>query len=186
MQRFPAIASEAMTPEQRAVSDTIASGPRGGVRGPFIALLHNPRLAERVQGLGEHLRFNTGLPPPLLELAILTVGRRWDCAYEWYAHEKIARKAGLAPAIIEALAAGLTPPGMSERETLIHALCSETLRDGQPADATYIAAEAMFGRACILDLLALCGYYSLLAFVLNTAQPVVPDGGATPLAPIAR
>ena len=124
--------------------------------------------------------------PPLLELAILIVGRRWDRAYEWYVHEKIARKAGLAPAIIEALAAGLTPPGMSECETLIHSLCRETLRDGQAADATYVAAEAMFGRACILDLLALCGYYPLLAFVLNTAQLVVPDDGTTPLAPMGR
>jgi hypothetical protein len=38
-QRFPLLALEEMTLAQRAVHDDIASGPRGGLRGPFGALL---------------------------------------------------------------------------------------------------------------------------------------------------
>ena len=45
MERFPLLAPDAMSAAQRAVYDSIASGPRGGVRGPFIALLHNPARA---------------------------------------------------------------------------------------------------------------------------------------------
>ena len=30
--RFPALAPEAMTPEQLAVADALISGPRGGIR----------------------------------------------------------------------------------------------------------------------------------------------------------
>lgn len=175
-----------MNDAQRAVANLIASGPRGSVRGPFVALLHNPALAERVQALGEYLRFGTAFPPTLLELAILTVGRHWNCAYEWYAHEKLARKAGLDTALIEALAAGRTPTGMREDETLVHTLCVEALTLGAPTDAVYARAEAAFGKAGVLDLLALCGYYTLLALVLNTARPAIPADGGTPLSAPAR
>lgn len=186
MDRFPPLAPDALTEEQRAVVAAIASGPRGGVRGPFIALLHNPALTQPVQALGEYLRFNTKFPPPLLELAILTVGRHWNCEYEWYAHEKIARKAGLAPAIIDALAAGRIPDAMSDAEQLIHAFCAESLASGSPSDAVYARAEAAFGKPGVLDLLALCGYYTLLALVLNTARPAIPGDGGTPLSKSVR
>ena len=63
MSRFPHIAPEAMTPAQREVAAEISAGPRGEVRGPFIALIHNAELASRIQSLGEHLRWKTKLPP---------------------------------------------------------------------------------------------------------------------------
>ena len=77
-QRFPAIAPEAMTPEQKRVADVVASGPRGGLRGPFLPLLHNPALMECLANLGEHLRFKTRIPPELTELAILVTARKWS------------------------------------------------------------------------------------------------------------
>ena len=61
----------------------------------------------------------------------------------------------------------------------------ETLRGGEPAAATYDRAQARFGRAGVLDLLALCGYYSMLAMVLNTAQLPLAGGVAPPLAPLS-
>ena len=55
--------------------------------------------------------------------------------------------------------------------------------EGAP-DALFDASVARFGRAGVLDLLALCGYYALLAMVLNTARPDLPDGVAPPLSPL--
>ncbi len=51
--------------------------PKDGmtVRGPFAVLLRSPELADRVQKLGEHLRFNSTLPPRLNEFAILITTR---------------------------------------------------------------------------------------------------------------
>jgi 4-carboxymuconolactone decarboxylase len=181
MVRFPPITPEAMSSEQRAVAAAIAAGPRGSVRGPFVALLHNPALALRIQALGEHVRFGTAVPATLLELAILTVAAHWRCAYEWYAHESLARDAGLAPAIIDALGEGRIPAPMSDEEAMIHSFCRETLRGGAPGDAVYTRATDAYGAPGVLDLLALCGYYSLLAFVLNTARPEIPDNAGTPL-----
>lgn len=182
--RFPAIAPEAMTDAQRAVAATIASGPPGGVRGPFLALLHHPALAERLGALGEHLRYGTGMPDALVELAILVTARHWGCGYEWVAHERLARKAGLDPAIIAAVAAGEVPAAMSDDEATVHGFCREALEGGEPSAARYGAAVARFGRPGVLDLIALCGYYGLLAMVLNTADPPLPDGAAPPLGPL--
>jgi 4-carboxymuconolactone decarboxylase len=173
-----------MTEAQRTVAEEIAAGPRGGVRGPFIALLHNPPLAQRLQSLGEYLRFQTAFSKPLTEVAILVTARHWSCQYEWVAHEKIARAAGLDPAIIAAIQEGRRPEAMSEDEQVVHDFCGEVHRDGEPGAASFAAAESRFGKAGALDLLALCGYYAMLAMVLNTAQPDLPEGMEPPLKPL--
>lgn len=183
MNRFPPIAESDLTDAQREVVAAISAGKRGSVRGPFVVLLHNPALAMPVQSLGEHLRFKTRFPPALLEIAILATARHWNCAYEWYAHERIARNAGLAVDVIEALARGDAPPGLDADSAIVHRFARETLTRGAPSDATYSDAEGAFGKDAVLDLAALLGYYSLLAFVLNTAQPIVPDDAGIPLAP---
>lgn len=182
--RFPVIADHELTADQRAVVNEIASGPRGGVRGPFIALIHNPELTRRVQALGEHLRFGTSFSDDLTEIAVLATARHWTCQNEWVPHAKFAQKAGLPDAVIEAIAIGAPPPGLTADQALVLRFAEETLRLGQPAASTYDDAQARFGRAGVLDLLALCGYYTMLAMVLNTAQLPLADGVPPPLAPL--
>ncbi len=184
MARFEILPREAMSERQREVADTIASGPRGALKGPFLALIHNPELASRVQALGEHLRYGTGLPQALVEIAILVTARRWSCDYEWAAHSRIAREAGLREEIIGAIAVRTRPQDLSEDEALLHDFAMETVWNGEPSDASFDAVVARFGRATALDLLAVCGYYSLLAFVLNAARLPLPPG-ASALAPLS-
>ena len=113
-----------MTEAQRRVYQTIAGGPRGGVRGPFNALLRSPELADRVQKVGEYLRFDSSLPPRLNELAILVNARFWGSKYEWYAHRPLAEKAGLAPAIADDLARNARPSQMQHEETVVYDFCT--------------------------------------------------------------
>jgi 4-carboxymuconolactone decarboxylase len=183
--RFPEILREDMTELQQEVASEIASGPRGSVRGPFLPLMHNPELARRLQRLGEHLRFGTGLPAELIELAVLMVARRWNCQYEWFAHARIARETTtLSDAVIEALARGETPAGMDDAQSVVHQFCREVIHNGEAGDAVFEAVVQRFGRAGALDLIALCGYYGLLAMVLNTARVPLPAGVEPPLAPL--
>ncbi|NKE43329.1 carboxymuconolactone decarboxylase family protein [Roseomonas frigidaquae] len=183
-ERFPAIPPDQMTEAQREVAAAIAGGPRGSVRGPFLALLHHPALAMRIQALGEHLRFGTGMPQSLVELLILVTARRWNCQYEFFAHARIARNEGLPEPIITAIAEGRRPDPMNADQAMVHDFAVATHRDGKPTDALYAAAEARFGKAGVLDLLALAGYYTMLAMVLNTADPALPDGATPPLKPL--
>jgi len=170
-----------MTPAQRAVAAEISAGPRGEVRGPFVALIHNPELARRIQQLGEQLRWGSKLPADLLELAVLVTARRWTCQHEWYMHEKLARKANLSAGIIDAIAAGNTPPAMTADQALVHAFCLQAHDTGRIDDAVFGAARERFGLEGTLELLALNGYYSMMAMVLNTAGLPLPDNAAPPL-----
>ena len=184
MTRFPRLAPESMTPAQREVAAEICAGPRGEVRGPFIALIHNAELARRMQALGEHLRWKNKLPLPLLELAVLFTARQWNCQHEWYMHEKLARKAGLAPGIFEAIAQGKEPQGMSADEALVYKACQQAHQSGRLDEETFAALRERFGLDGVLDLLVLNGYYSTMAMVLNTAGMPLPDNAAPPLSPL--
>ena len=179
--RFPKLAPEAMSAAQREVAAEISAGPRGEVRGPFIALLYNAELARRVQQLGEHLRFRNKLPLATLEIAVLVTARRWNCQFEWYMHDKVARKAGLAAGIIEAIALGQEPSGMSADEALVYKASKQAHANGRLDDETFAAARERFDLDGTLDLLALNGYYSMMAMVLNTAGMTLPDNAAPPL-----
>ena len=180
-ERFPRIAPDAMTPAQRATAAEITAGPRGEVRGPFLALIHNAELASRMQALGEHLRFRNKLPPALLELAVLYTARRWSCQFEWFMHEKLARKASLPPAIIDAIAQGKEPEGMSAEEALVYKACTQAHKTGRLDDPTFTALRDRFGLDGVLDLLVLNGYYSAMAMVLNTSGIPLPEGASPPL-----
>src|SRR5258707_15005164 len=64
--RVSILAEDKLTPAQRALLDSIRSGPRGGsttIRGPFAVFLHAPAFGELAQQLGGHCRFNTAVAP---------------------------------------------------------------------------------------------------------------------------
>jgi len=171
-----------MTAEQREVAARISAGPRGEVRGPFIALLHNPALAKHLQALGEHLRWKGKLPAHLTELAVLVTARRWTCQHEWYIHEQLARKAGLDSAIIDAIRDGKQAK-LDGDEAIVHAFCRDAHASGRVSDEQFEAAKRRFGLDGALELLALCGYYSLMAMVLNSAGLPLPNNAEPPLKP---
>ena len=169
-----------MTPEQREVAAQISAGPRGEVRGPFVALLHNPALARHLQALGEHLRWKGKLPPALTELAVLVTARRWTCQHEWFIHSELARKAGLKDEAIKSIQEG-RDPALGGDEGVVYAFCREAHANGRVAEETFEKARGRFGLEGALELLALCGYYSLMAMVLNTAGLPLPGNGQPPL-----
>ena len=108
--RLPQPDPKTLNPEQRALWDMIAGGPRGGVRGPYFALLHAPKLCAQVEALARFLRFECSIPQRLRELVILVTGRRWNAEYEWFAHEPFAQKHGVSQAVIDAVREWRTPP----------------------------------------------------------------------------
>src|SRR5258708_31009945 len=114
--RFRPLGVGELNDAQRKVYEEIAGGPRGGVRGPFNALLRSPQLTDRAQRMGEYIRFNSSLPPRLNEFAILITARHWSSQYEGYAHHPLALKAGLAPGGASALAQRRRPAAMKDDE----------------------------------------------------------------------
>ncbi len=182
-ERLPPLPPERMTPRQREVAEAIAGGPRGGLRGPFQAWLRSPEVADRFQRVGEYVRFNSSIPPALNELAILVTAREWTAQFEWHAHHALAMKAGLPPAVAEAIARGERPEGMDADQRAVHDFASELHRERSVSDATYAAVVERFGERGLVDLVATCGYYVAVAMTLNVARVPLPDGVPPPLAP---
>ena len=180
-QRFSKLTPEQMTPAQREVAAEISAGPRGEVRGPFIAWIHHPELARRLQALGEQLRWKSTLPPQLIELAVLICARRWTCQHEWFMHEKLARQAGLDSSILASLAKGEKPKGLSPEQAAVYDFCKDLHATGRAGDAPFEAVRAKFDLEGALELIALSGYYSLMAMVLNTAGMPLAGGAEPPL-----
>jgi len=176
-ERFPTLTPDQMTPAQRKVADAIVAGPRKSLGGPFNTWLRSPELADRLQQVGEHLRFHSSVPPRLNEFAILITARAWDADYEWSAHYPLALKAGLKPAIAADLAAGRRPAGMAADETAVYDFVTELRRAHRVSDPTYVSARAVLGDQGIVDLVALCGYYDLVSMTLNVAQVAAPADG---------
>ncbi len=182
-ERMPRIPPEKMTEAQKKAAAEIAAGPRGELRGPFVAFLRSPGLMTPVQQVGEYLRFKCALDRRVMEFATLIAARHWTQQYEWQAHYEHAMKAGLKPAIAAAIAEGRRPSGMADDEDIVYDLLTESLHNKSVSDATYARAVAKFGEAGVVDLVALAGYYLLLAMVLNLARTALPAGKSPQLKP---
>lgn len=173
--RYPPISESQWTAAQRGVAKAIVEGPRGEVRGPFVPLLYAPELADKVQALGALIRFGTGIPNGLLEIAVCMTARARDCAYIWAAHSRHAIKDGIARDLLAAIARRERPAVMSDDEALVWTFCSELLGASKVSDATFAAAVARWDRKGVMEITGTCGYYGMLAGVLNVSEhPMAP------------
>jgi 4-carboxymuconolactone decarboxylase len=178
---MPPLDPAAMNDAQRKSAQALAAGPRGGVKGPFIALLRSPELMDRLQQVGEYLRFRSSLEARISEFLMLIVSRVWTQQFEWSVHMPLALKAGVKPQTIETLAAGSRPAGMAADEALAYDFCDEILRNKGVSDATYREAVERFGEAGVIDMLGVIGYFITVSMVLNVAHTPAPNDALLPL-----
>ena len=191
--RFPILSPTQLSKEQAALIKSLLAGPRGGgesvaaatkrmlTGGPFNAWLRSPLLGERLQKVGEYIRFNSSLPQHLNELAILVTARYWTSQYEWYAHLILALKAGLDPKIAATLAQNKRPTKMKKDEAAVYDFCTQLHRKKNVSDAIYQRAVALFGEQGVMDLTGACGYYTAVSMTLNVARVALPAGEKKPL-----
>jgi 4-carboxymuconolactone decarboxylase len=143
-------------------------------------MLHSPMLADRVQKLGEYLRYDTSLPARLNEFAILINARFWGSPYEWLAHKPLAIKGGLDEAITNDLAQNKRPKNMKPDEELVYDFCTTLHREHFVGDALFKRAVATLGEQGVIDLVGVSGYYTLVSMVLNVAEIPLPPGEKSP------
>ena len=185
-ERMAEIPLDKMTPTQRGVAEAIMSGPRKGMNGPFNAWLRSPELADRLQKVGEYVRFNTSLDKRLNEMAIIMTAQYWGSQYEWYAHAPLAIKAGLDPEIVAALGAGRKPEKMKDDEAIVWEFTTQLRRDHEVDDALYARAVEKFGENGVMDLIAVNGYYDVVSMTLNVAHVSPPAGAPLPFKQAGR
>jgi 4-carboxymuconolactone decarboxylase len=103
----------------------------------------------------------------------------WKCAGEWIDHEPIAISQGVDPVALEALRNGRPARFGNTDEVAVYELAQELLATREVSDETYSRARAALGERGILDVIAVLGYYSLIAMSMKTfAQK--PEGAPNP------
>ena len=175
LERMPDIPEAQMSTEQKRIMNEIAAGPRGRIGGPFIPLMRSPELMNRLQKVGEYLRFQNTVGLRNSEFAVLIVARHWAQPVEWAIHRPIAEREGVLPATCDAIAEGRRPDNMTEDETLIYNVLEELRSNLSLSDVTYAQLRNRFGDQGVIDLVAHYGYYSLLAMTMNVTRTAVPE-----------
>ena len=183
VERMPPLDPAAMNEAQRNAAQALAAGPRGGVKGPFIALLRSPELMDRLQQVGEYLRFRSSLEARISEFLMLIVSRDWTQQFEWFVHLPLALEAGLAQESVQALEEGRRPAAMAADEAAAWDFCDELFRTRGVSETTYRRAVAAFGERGVIDMLGVLGYFTTVSMVMNVAHS--PSGRDPALAPLA-
>ncbi len=142
--RFRQLTMEELTPEQRPLGEAIMKVSSLGIQGPYNPLLRSPKLGQLMYDLMCYLRWNSSLPNRLTEMAILMIGRQWSSNVEWFAHEPIARKAGLSEGIISALKERKRPVPMQPDEDALYDFVHERLLSSMAEEPVPAAKQPPF------------------------------------------
>ena len=180
-QRMPPLPADRMNDAQKAAAAALIAGPRKGVFGPFIPLMRSPDLLDRLQRVGEYLRFGSVIPGKLNELAMLITARHVGNQFEWAVHHPLAIKAGVSPQAVEAIRRRERPAAMPPDEALLHEFCLELLSTHHVPDALYDRALATWGEQGVVDLVGCVGYFVAICLVMNVAGTPPPENGVAPL-----
>lgn len=155
----------------------------GHLGGPFDAWGLNPGIGRRVWQLGGAIRHKPSIDRRYIELAILVTGQLWQAQFEWWAHEPMAREAGLPDNVIAAIKAGTEPEFDDPGDETAWRLCTTLHRDKHVSDEVYQAAVAVHGEKGVADLINALGFYVLVCMTLNTFEVSLPDGATPPFPP---
>ena len=183
MSRLPDLRRDQLDPAGQEVWDLVV-GTRGsqlvtsagGLVGPFNAFVHAPAVGRHLASLGAALRFGTSIERRLTEVAIITVGSRWKAEFEWWAHARMARNHGVPGAVVNAIGTGDDPPFTADDERIVYAAARELATSGTLSEDNYTAAHGLLGDAGLVELVSLCGYYTLISYLLNTFAVPLPPG----------
>ena len=183
--RIEVLAEDKLTAVQRALLDSIRSGPRGGgttIRGPFAVFLHAPEFGELAQQLGGFCRYQTAVPPRLSEFAILVTAKLWRAQYEWFAHVPQAERAGVTKETISDLHKGRMPKSLPKDERAIYDFIQELYKTRRVSDKTYKLVVDVLGEPATVEFVGILGYYVLISMILNVFRMSPPEGQPLPFA----
>jgi 4-carboxymuconolactone decarboxylase len=171
-----------MSEDQKQTYDESIAGKRGAPPPPMMAWLNSPEMARHATRLGGFLRFDTLFPAKLSEIAILVTARHWTSHYEWFAHKRLALKGGMDPKIIDDIRDRRTPQFDDPKGQMIYEV-AKSLHEGHGLSKTlYDEAVKTLTVRGLVEIIGLCGYYTMVSMTLNTFEFELPAGEVSELA----
>ncbi len=183
MSRLPYLRRDDLDPDGQEVWDSIIGSrgatlvnDEGGLSGPFNAFVHAPDVGRHLTSLGKVLRFETSIERRLSEVVIITVGARWKAEFEWWAHARMARRHGVPDAVVNAIGRGEEPPFEAQDERTVYTAARQVVQTGRLGPDAYEAVRVLLGDKGVVEFVALCGYYTLVSYLLNAFAVPLPPG----------
>jgi 4-carboxymuconolactone decarboxylase len=176
--RLPPVDRDSLTPEDQAAWDRVGA-ERIARQGPYSALAHVPKMAERVAALEEYFRSAAALPAPDRELVILATAREMGAHYPWTRHEIRARQVGTRTEALEAVRANGSLEKLAPRERVLVEIARSLLRNRGLSEELFARGLAELGRQQLVEAVALAGHYSLIGMVVNAFDVTPPENTPT-------
>jgi 4-carboxymuconolactone decarboxylase len=152
------------------VADRIRHRRGGELTALDAMLLHSPALADGWNSLLGAVRGATSLPADIRELAILRVAQLNGAEYEWYAHEPVARQAGLTDPQLAAVRDTGGADALTAAQRAALAYTDAMTRHITVPDALFDALTDFLDRRQIVELTATVGTYNLVSRFLVALQ----------------
>jgi 4-carboxymuconolactone decarboxylase len=176
MTRLAPLTLEGMTGAQREVYDEFsAAHPRVGVAITHLTWMRSPELASLIAKFGSFLRYRC-MDYRKRELAIMITGRAAKSPVEWYLHLPFAREAGIEEHILTALTEQRRPDFTNDEDAALYDVVTELMAGFKVSDATYQRATTVLGSKQLVELVAITGYYVMMAMQIGTFKFEMPPG----------
>jgi alkylhydroperoxidase family enzyme len=144
----------------------------------YKALANHPPVIAAWTEFSKTLRHDARTSRALRELMILRGAQLMRSEYEWAQHLPMARKAGVAEAQIQNLAAWRASAHFDAREKAALAL-AEAVTQGHVSDAVYAEAKRHFDDRDYVELAVVAAFYAMVGRMLDAMgvqlEPEVRD-----------
>ena len=186
MSRLRPLSPDELRPDQREQFDRIAAtrapDANGQLGGPFDPWVRSPETARRMYTFGGYLWARTTLGRRLVEVGILTTGRFWKSDFEWWAHVRLGKEAGVDERTIQGIFDGAVPDDVPGDERLVWEAARSLHETHRLPDDLYARFVDAHGEEGLVELIATIGYYTFVSMTLNAFEIDMPPGVARPFA----
>ena len=115
----------------------------------------------------------------------MVTARYWSSGFEWSHHAPIAQKVGVPVEALEAISQAKHFAFSDAKMQAVFDFAVELHLSKNVSDSTYdVALKALGLQACV-DLVGICGYYTMISMTINVFDVPDGDGPALPKLDIA-
>jgi alkylhydroperoxidase family enzyme len=165
--RIPPLEPKDWTPEQRKRFDPNGTGQRAA--NVFVTFVRNPP-ADRLRGpINQHILNSTTLSVRQRETLLMRIGVLCRSEYEWAAHSRLGRRAGMTDADVARIVDGPESGGGDPLEVALIRATDELYRNDRVSDETWAALAKGLDTKQLLDMLIAVGGYRATSMAINSA-----------------
>ncbi len=180
MSRLPILSLEDMSPEQLQVVKTNGDILSGKLKGPYVILVHTPKLAQSISNANSILKDHMTIRDKDYQLIIITVARRFSAAYMWGNHANFAVRDGVSRQTVDEINKGLDPVFEDNISQVIYDVTKALCCQNTLPQNTFDQAISLLGQDVLTEISTIVGMYEMFAILFNTFE-VSPKEGAWPL-----